>query len=413
MAINNNSSTSWAGIFKEVYKSGDVVEIAKKVTLLSQKFKFSQKDAIGNKYHVPIRLSHEHSIVYAAAGTTPTWTAASYANGIIGDAQVDGAQIAARTAVDYEALMKSSNGDKASFVKATYEGVRSLSLSTAKRLEADILHGGRGWGTIESTSGSTLTITAETWAPNLWMLTKGMSLDAYANDGTTARTNSAADTISSVNLSTRTITLGNSVDASWVAGDFVFPESGSATNCMKGIDYVANNTGTLYNISGATYEVMQGNVIDTATGLPSMAKLLNGVAVLASKGAQGKMTAIMSPKAFSVLNSDQSALRAYPKAGGKGENGFEELVFHTGFGTLELMAHPYQKDGLIHLVQDDELSRIGAAELSFIRRGAGGEDVLSLEVSTAAASELRVYGSQSLFCEAPAHVGVLAGVTYS
>lgn len=411
MAINTNASTSLAGIYKEVYKSGDVTDLVPNVALLAARIPFSKGDMIGNKFHVPLRVRYEHSIAYAAAGTTPTWSAATYANGVVADAQIDGSQIAGRAALDYEAIMKAQNGDKAAFVQATAEVVRALANATAKRREATLIHGRRGWGTIESVSGSTLTITAATWSPGLWAGMTGMSLDCYANDGTTARTNSAADTISSINMSTRVITLGNSVDASWLAGDFIFPETASGATEFIGLDGVANSTGTLYNIAGSTYELMQGNVIDSSTGLPSLAKLFAACGELASYGARGNIIAVMPPKAFEVINSDQAGMRMYPQASAEGKNGFKGLTFYGQCGTLELMPHPFQKNGQITLFTEGEAYRIGASDLNFIRRQ-GSQDTLTLEISTAAASEMRIYSSQALVVECPRHVGTLSGVTY-
>ena len=414
MAINYNAAASLAGIFKEVYRGkSSVSDLVPNIAILANRIPFNNKELIGNKYHVPVRVAYEHSFTHSAAGTTPTFSAATYVNGVVEDAEVDGSQMIGVSAVDYEAIYKSSN-QKQAFVQAAGEVIKNLAASAAKRREIQLLHGRKGWGTIESTSGSTLTITAESWSNAIWAGMKGASLDAYANDGTTARTNSAADTISSINMSTRTITLGNSVDASWVAGDYVFPVSASGSTEFLGMNGIATSTGTLFGVAGSTYETMQGNVIDTSTGLISMAKIVNAVAVLQSWGASGNILCILNPKAFGVLVSDQSSMRSFDRmdVGGNGKNGFKGLVFNVGGCSVELISHPMQKEGICTLFQEDEAMRIGATDLDFIRRGNNGEEMLSLEVSTAAASEIRLYSNQALFVEAPRHVGILSGLTY-
>ena len=180
---------------------------------------------------------------------------------------------------------------------------------------------------------------------------------------------------------------------------------------MVGMDAVNRNTGTLYGISYSTYSLMGGNVIDSATGLPSLAKLLSACGVLAQFGARGNTIAVMAPKAFEVINSDMSGLRMFPQAQTEGKNGFKGLTFYSQTGTLELMPHPFQKDGQINLFVEGEAYRIGASDLNFIRRQ-GSQDTLTLEISTAAASEMRIYSSEALVVEAPRPTGVLAGVTY-
>lgn len=407
--INKNASTSLAGNFKEVYRTGDITTLVPGIAKLASIIPFSQRDLIGNKFHIPLRTQDEHSIVGSVAGTTPSWTTAfEYINGVVADAQIDGSQLLARAAVDYEAIYKSKS-DKAAFAKATAEVVKALSASAAKRREAMLLHGRKGWGTIESVSGTDIVITAATWAPGLWAGCKGMQLDAYASDGTTARTNSAADAISSITMSTRTITLGNSVDGSWVAGDLLFPQSFSGTVDFIGLSAIAQNTGALY---GVTSELMQGNVVDTSTGLPSMAKLLNAASAIADFAGDGRIIAVMSPKAFEVMNSDQAAMRRYPQASSQGKNGFKGLSFETQVGELALLPHPYAKQGEIILFTEGETYRIGATDLNFIRRGRDGEEMLSLEVTNAGAGEMRVYASQALVVEQARHTAYLGGCTY-
>lgn len=415
MAVNYNAAASLAGIFKEVYRGkSSVSDLVPNIALLANRIPFNNKELIGNKYHVPVRVAYEHSFTHSAAGTTPTFSAATYVNGIVEDAEVDGSQMIGIAAVDYEAIYKSKD-QKAAFVQAAGEVIKNLAASAAKRREIQLLHGRKGWGTIESTSGATLTISAETWSNAIWAGMKGASLNAYANDGTTARTNVQADgVISSINMSTRTITLAANVHASWVAGDYVYPYSAYGSTEFLGLNGIATSTGTLFGVSGSSYETMQGNSIDTSTGLISMAKIVNAVAVLQSWGASGNILCILNPKAFGVLVSDQSSMRSFDRmdVGGNGKNGFKGLVFNVGGCSVELISHPMQKEGICTLFQEDEAMRIGATDLDFIRRGNNGEEMLSLEVSTAAASEIRLYSNQALFVEAPRHVGILSGLTY-
>ncbi len=146
-----------------------------------------------------------------------------------------------------------------------------------------------------------------------------------------------------------------------------------------------------------------------------MGKLLESLATPVSYGAEGEYLAVVAPRAFEVLNTDLAALRmfdsSYSKGGNEGQSGFGSIKYFYQNGSLEIMAHPLQKDGLCHVFNPTEAKRIGATDLTFITRK-GQEEVLVLELANTAGSEMRCYANQALFIEAPKRTTVLAGITY-
>jgi hypothetical protein len=144
-----------------------------------------------------------------------------------------------------------------------------------------------------------------------------------------------------------------------------------------------------------------------------MGKLLEALATPVAFGAEGDYLAVVSPKAFEVLNTDLAALRMLDSSyGKKGQNGFGSITYYFQNGTLEIMAHPLQKDGLCHVFNPSEAKRIGATDLTFITRR-GSEDALILELAGSSGAEMRCYVNQALFIEAPRRTSVLAGITYA
>jgi hypothetical protein len=144
-----------------------------------------------------------------------------------------------------------------------------------------------------------------------------------------------------------------------------------------------------------------------------MGKLLEALATPVAFGAEGDYLAVVSPKAFEVLNTDLAALRMLDSSyGKKGQNGFGSITYYFQNGTLEIMAHPLQKDGLCHVFNPAEAKRIGATDLTFITRR-GSEDALILELAGSSGAEMRCYVNQALFIEAPRRTSVLAGITYA
>ena len=419
----NNDQTALVGNFRQAW-GNNVPELFKFVAPLTNRLKFSPPEKeVGGIYHQPVDLQQEHGFTYSAADSTPTLLAS--VAGKMGDAQIGGSQIFGRSRVTYESIMRSANSAQA-VKQATKHVVRRLGLSGTKRLEIDILHGRRGIGVISAISGTSttrvLTISDASWAAGIWAGMENCTLDAYRTNAAYADTKINANApivLTAVNVTDKKLSVsGNSTDLtsldSYAASTgFLFFETSSTTASMAGIDTIVRNTGTLFNISATDYALWGGNTYSTSTGTPSMAKFLEALAMAQSFGLQGmKATAIVSPKCYGVLNSDEAALVRHGVAKKKGENGFESLEYNGSTGPLEILAHAFQKDGLAHIVVEEEIHRVGAQDLDFVSRGANGEKLI-LEVADSPTSEMRLQSHQAIYCEAPRHMVLLDGITYT
>jgi hypothetical protein len=186
----------------------------------------------------------------------------------------------------------------------------------------------------------------------------------------------------------------------------------SSFNEMAGLSAIIQNSGTLFNISAATYSLWKGTVV-SSVGQISFAKLQDAVGRAANKGLMEKVLVMVSPKAWSVLNADQAALRMFDSSYGSKslENGAQALTFHGVTGPMEIVAHPLVKDGDAFVVPPDSLMRVGSLDLSF---GVPGfdEQFFTL-VPNYGAVELQCIADQAIFCERPAHAVLMTGITYS
>lgn len=418
MATTNTVSTM-TGNFKNIYK-GSFIDKLPASSKLMREMSMSNSTAVGDYLAVPVELQHEHGITYAAPRSGRTTLLASNA-GQSQQALVEGYQIFGRAEVDYEAMAKASSAGEKAFMAATRLVVKRLTRTGGKRSEMAILHGRRGWGTIESVSGSgttrTWVITAGTFIPACWAGSIAMTLDVFAANFTGSKVNSnAAVTITGVNLDSATRTLavsGNATDlTNIVAGMQIFPETSSPTNDMPGIDYTTRLTsGTLWNINATTYELWRGNTV-SSSGAPGFAKIIGGVQRAAELGLEDTTMAIVSPAYFTRLTEDFASLQKfdYSYNAKKGDQGIEEIVFHGQTGLTRIVPHLYQKPEQVHIICMDEWQRVGAAELDF-KFPEGNSPFFP--VPDVASHELRIYGNFAPFCEAPSHQVVLTGVTYS
>jgi hypothetical protein len=419
-----NTTATMSGFFKEVYAQ-QVIDLTAPILKVTNKIPFTEATMVGNKYHQPVDVTLEHGITAAAANSGAVSLLSPIASEMQ-DAQIEGAQIFGRAQVDYEAIFRATQAGKQAFGNATKHVVKRLATSVAKRLEISMLHGQRGVGAVTATSGSstsrTYTVSDASFAAGIWAGSVNATLDFFAAalTGTKLNTN-AAVVVASVNINNKTISVtGNATDLTAIDSEIssngsanVFWESFSPTTEMAGLDKILRNTGTLFNINAATYEVWSGNLYSSSTGTISMGKLLEALATPVAFGAEGDYLAVVSPKAFEVLNTDLAALRMLDSSyGKKGQNGFGSITYYFQNGTLEILSHPLQKDGLCHIFNPSEAKRIGATDLTFITRR-GSEDALILELSGSAGAEMRCYVNQALFIEAPRRTSVLAGITYA
>lgn len=419
MATINDQATLIA-LFKDVF--GDsVINRFPNITKLTRMFDFSKAEVLGKKLVVPVQVAEEHGIT-VAAGTTGEGdiTLLPPTAGELQQAEIDGSQMYARSRVGYGAIERSKT-DKGAFEQALRHVVNLLTKACGKRLEATHLWGRRGWGAIESVSGAGTTrdwvITEATWAAGLWAGAKGMTLDLFAANYSGTKVNSNAKvTITGVTRSSRTISVsGNATDlTNIIAGMHLFQETGSPTTEFAGIDAILANTGTLFAISASTYDIWKANS-KAAGGAISMEVILDAVRLGAEQGLADDVVAIVSPRAFQVLNSDLAALRRLDRSYStkEGENGTEEILYHGQTGTVRIMPHLYQKDGLAHIICPKEWHRVGAtADFGFITRR-GNEEKLLLELPDSPAAEMRAMFIGAIYCEAPSHQTAVSGITYS
>lgn len=426
-----NDQTQLTGLFKQVYGNSVIDAFSFAAPLTAKRIKYEESAATGDYYNQPVDLVLEHSITAAATNTTPTYLALNA--GTMQNAQMRGAQLFGRAAVTYEAISRAAGEGKKAFESATKRVVKRLSLSHLKRLEMQILCGQSGIAIGSAISGTSTTralvVSAETWSAARFSGMVGATLAMTSSAGVaTAPVSGAAGSfyISSVEPSTRTINItANSSDATtmdtdWPAGGILYWESNGtitqfgATTEMAGLSKWANMSGTFANIACGTYDLWNGNIYSTSTGVISFAKLVEAAEMVGAYGAVDKLCAVVSLKAFSVLNTDIAALRQFDSSYKQGDAkvGNTGITFMTSVGELEILPHPLQCDGKIQIFCPSEALRVGSTDITFIQRGSGGEKLI-LESSTTPSGEMRTYSNQALFIEQPRHVVELSGVTFS
>lgn len=383
------------GMFKETYASKLEELIPDGVKLLN-KIKFMSKDKQpGNLYHQPIILGMEHGVTFASSDDDAFNLNAPVA-GTIKDAQIKGNPLVLRSVLGYTAASRASQGNQKAFEDATKFVVANMLRSLSKKLEIEMFYGQMGYGIISAVTSNQLTIQTSEWAPGIWAGAEGMPIEIRDTTGTISR---GTTTVLSVDMTNKLV---NTVSAlpGVVATDIIW-HFGAFGNEFPGVHKIlTQTTGTLFNINVATYNLFQGNQYSAGSGPLSFAKLNLAVARAVEKGFDGKMLALVNPRAWANMLSDAAALRRYDSSysAGKSETGSTSIVFHSQNGEIEIEPSIYVKEGYAYLLAEDEWMRVGSSDMTFKRPSQGDDFFRDLENS--AGYELRLWTDQALFCQA-------------
>lgn len=396
------------GLFKEVYadKLGELIPDGVKIL---NRIKFMSKEKLaGNLFHQPVVLGLEHGVTFASSDDDAFNLNAPVA-GQIKDAQVKGNPVVLRSVLGYTAASRAAQGGAKAFMDATKFLVSNMLRSMAKKLEIEMLYGQMGYGTVASISGTVVTITTAEWAPGIWAGAEGMPIEIRDAAGTTSRGEAV---ISSVDMDARTITL-NAAPAGVVATDVIW-HKGAYGNEFPGIHKILTiSSGTLFNINVGTYNLFRGNTYSAGSAALSFSKINQAAARAVEKGLDGKLLALVNPRAWANMLTDQAALRRYDDSYSKdkAEVGSKGIVFHSQNGEIEIEPSIFVKEGYAFLLDLENWSRVGSQDVSFKRPGASEEMLRELENS--AGFELRLYSDQAIFVSRPATNVVITGIVNS
>lgn len=399
-----NTETTLNALYKEVYADGFENLIPDNVKLL-KKIAFKEADKLGEKFVQPVLLAHEAGFSVGSGAYALNNSIAS----VNASAEVDGYQMLLRTAIGYDAADRMS-GSKQSFVKWGDQLFTNMLNSISKRLEILSIYGRAGLGVVSANTSGVLTISTGTWAPGVWAGSVGMEIEAYT--ATTSGTqHNGTLTVSAVDLDARTVTV-TGTNAAVVANDILFFKGFYGAE-QYGLDAIVTNTGTLYNISAATYELWKGSTYAAGSAALTQAKVLSAAAKAAERGCEEDLMLLCNPKTWANLNNDQAALRHYDSSysPGKAESGFEELRYHGQNGLISVVSSIYVKEGESFLVPVKRCKRIGSTDITFNRPGQS--DKIFLELPSNAGFELRCRSSQTMFCERPAYMVKITGIVNS
>lgn len=344
------------------------------------------------------------------------------------DAQVRPAQITLVSQISYDALSQSL-GSGAAFLSATKLITKRMIDSMSKRVELAALYGGSGLGKTALTGSSNTNATTEvvafttaSWSDGIWAGTVNNQVQFY--NGITLISSGADSvfTISAVNPTLQTLTvtgtstgitaLNANVVTTPITLDIYF--NSAFGNEMTGVSAILLNTGTLFNISAATYDLWKANVIDNAAGKLTFLALQNAVAVAVGRGLDTEVDVLVNPKVWANLVTSQSGARRFDSSYKKSvmENGAEKLTFYSQNGTMNITPSLYVKQGDCFVLPFEHMQRIGSMDIEFMPQVMGSDEFFQY-VPGFNAYELRLWTNQQIFIELPARCVLINNISLS
>lgn len=408
-----NTKATLDTMFK--YKMADSVNNLVPTCAIVQKMtpKLSSATKTGRAFLWPVALTYENGVTYGD-GTAFTYNAA--VSGVYEEISIDSNPCVLRSQVSIAAANRMANSEE-TFI--THMSLRSGNMkeSLTKRAEISSLYGKSGLGTISGNptvnttpnpDQATIVFTDATWAPGIWGGMEGSLLEV--RNGASLVNANGDLTLVSVDYDAKSIVVsGDNTDLTDLADGYKVFFKGSYANDFYGIDYQLSNTGELFGIDAATYQLWKANS-SAVTGALTMSKILKGVAKAVAKGGLSEdCTLLVSSLTWEGINSDLGALRTVDSSYKvtKGENGVTGIEFHCQAGTIKVVGHPMVKEGEAFLIPNKGLKRIGASEISF---GFGdGEYFEKLEGS--AGYQLVAQYDWCILVEKPARCVKYTGIT--
>lgn len=420
--MSEHSTTTMNGLFKEVY--GDKLEnLVPEEVSLADEMPFSRREAQpGNYFNQPVRLTRSHGWTIAgSAGGAYALNAAEPC--ITKNAQVQGTSFTIRETIGYDEVAKllASKGDaqKRAFVSATSYLVESMSESARFVREIGLLYGTTPIGTWSSrTSGGgtgtqVMVLTVGTFAPALWAGLENGYVDVYDSTHATKRNANNTIQVTTVAVDTRSVTLvGNLTELDSITTGDQFYLRGMHANGMVGMYSIAANSGTLWGVAGGTYSLFQGNSFGNGAAPLVFSQVMKALNKPVNRGMRGKFLLYVSPKSWTDVNNDLASLRRYAdKAGGKIEQGAEDISYFSQSGQIVIKPHLYVMPSIAIGFPSGRVKRIGPSDLTFSLPGSN--ENFFTELPDNAGYQLKAYWNQAPFTADVAKCLLITGITNS
>lgn len=388
----------------------------------------------GKHYEQPVVLTGEQGFTYSL-DTQNAYDLNDSIGMAMQSAVVPGADIVLDSTVGYNQAARASHS-ATSFKTVMSTKFENMLKSSSHRIEIAMLYGNdhiaqAALQAVATTDPLAIVIDTDEWATGIWSGAENAQVVFARAADNTAVDSLRSFTVSQVNPDTRTVyfapgtagtpgslaTLEAAIEAHALNIFFYGSVSGSAGTFayaeQAGLKKQMTNTGTLFGINAAAYDLWRGNAV-TVTGQLTMAKVLSAIARPIGRGLEEDVVMFVNPSTWADLASNLAALRrfdgSYSKS--KASNGSEQLEYVSQNGTIKIISYNIVKEGDAFIFPVSKVMRIGARELSLNDPTRPAEEIF-FTIPGKAGVGLRAYSNQAVFLEAPAQAVYISGIVNS
>lgn len=423
-------------LYKVAYAKGveDAIPVAKKI---GDEIDFVPSELQnGKQYEQPVILTAEQGFTYSL-DTQNAYDLNDSIGMAMQSAIVPGADIVLCSTVGYNQAARASHS-ATSFKTVMSTKFENMMKSSQKRLEIAYLYGSQNIGAAATQAvtiaSSMLPIIIDTasWATGIWTGSENANVVFTKASDNTAVDSLRSFAVAQVDVDNRTVyfsagTLGTAgtlttletaieaygVNINWYgscsgsAGSFAYAE-------MAGLRKIMTNTGSLFGIDAAVYDLWRGNSV-TVTGQLTMAKVLSAISKAVQRGLDSDVLLYVNPSTWADLASNLAALRrfdgSYSKS--KNSNGSKEIEYYGQNGMIKIISYNIVKEGDAFIFPSDKVIRVGARELSMKDPTQPGSEDIFFTIPGKAGVGLRTYTNQAIFAELPAQTVYISGIVNS
>ena len=442
-ASTNESLATLAGNLKVVYGK-KLVEVLPDAAILQKLHPLESSEEyplVGEYFSALIGVQLPWGLSFLGNGTEGTATNYTLGDALAGQTKPAKIYPATQVMVDnlqYQILDRAAKqGDQAVLSAMTLTG-KQMAINSRNVLELQLLHGREGIGTASAgISSTTVTLDPATTSPGILSILKGARVQFMQSNNTTARTTNNSSnylTVSSVslaNLASPTVTLtatGTTGIANITTGDIMYIAGTRGVSVTAGDTNVPHyeqiglglqlsaTTGSLFDISKDDFQGWVANQIPTIGAFTPSALMSAASLSLARGGQLGEYEAVISPRAWGVLNSALATNEIYDKPDSftmAKKSGTDDIVIYNAGIKMNVIPHPFQKDGRFYVYPKSELKRIGSIDLTFSIPGKSGDEEFFFPITGQAVMQRQTRADWQAVLLTPPSGTIGTGITYS
>ena len=417
--------TTMNSFFKEIYAPKIQNLIPDHEMLLKEiPFMMAGGGSSYGEFVEPVILTRDHGISFL--GNDTNTTLADPVVSVKKDARIVAAGKAMRTQITDMAASRAAT-NKQAFISAVNHAVKSLTESFACIQESSHWYGDGGYGRFTAAtadlSATKITFTAPQFAPGLWIGGEGMPIDIYSVTGSTELTKVPnalvlSTTVSAVDMANRKLTLASVAGLS-DSTEYIVLRKGAYGYESKGLFQILKNSGSLFNISAATYPLWAANQYN-ANGSLNYTKISDAVSLAMGRGLRGPIDLVVHSTVFRHLFPDFLTVkdtsrtdfqgRSFDAASARNlEHGTDKVTFYINGVQVNVRSNEYCLPAYGAGIAMKEFSRVGSSQ---IRAGMPSSDEDAFfPLESTAASEYRMFSDQALFTSAPSRSLLIYGVS--